>query len=314
MKTLSMTCLGLIFLLFCAHAYGQEEIILRGEKKKDLIRIILEGPDEIIFNGIVQKRVDSVMVSFSSVPFITIKARQIPASYQVRGNMVYFHTGEYQQISPFFLTDPARLVIDIQTGLEGTRPDSLASMGIIIIDPGHGGYDTGLVMGEQKENEVVLKVAKKLQLTLAKESAHVFLTREHNIFLPLEERARFSKKKRCHVFLSIHVGNQSELILYLPVIARPEPEKIKPYLVDIGQEPFIEKSVLLSSSIKEALDDKIPSLNVIIKPAPYTILSKIEGAAIIIELPSFDGMDYTDEFIENLDEAIKEGLYLYKTQ
>ena len=288
MKTLSMTCLGLIFLLFCATAYGQEEIILRGEKKKDLIRIILEGPDEIIFNGIVQKRVDSVMVSFSSVPFITIKARQIPASYQVRGNMVYFHTGEYQQISPFFLTDPARLVIDIQTGLEGTRPDSLASMGIIIIDPGHGGYDTGLVMGEQKENEVVLKVAKKLQLTLAKESAHVFL--------------------------SIHVGNQSELILYLPVIARPEPEKIKPYLVDIGQEPFIEKSVLLSSSIKEALDDKIPSLNVIIKPAPYTILSKIEGAAIIIELPSFDGMDYTDEFIENLDEAIKEGLYLYKTQ
>lgn len=314
-KTLLVaTGLGFFILLFCTAAYGQEEIILRGEKKKDLIRIILEGPDEIIFNGKVQKRMDSVMVSFSSAAFITIKAKQVPAAYQVRGNIVYFHTGEYQQISPFFLRDPARLVIDVQSGLKGVRPDSLASIGIIIIDPGHGGYDTGLVMGEYKESEFVLELAKRIQSTLAKESAHVYLTREHNLFLPLEERARFSKKKRGHIFLSLHVGNKSELFLYVPVIARTEPDKVKKYLVNKGQEPFLEKSVQLSSAIKEAVNIKMQGLDVIIRPVPYTVLSLIEGAAIIIETPSFKEVEYTDEFIQNLDEAVKEGIYIYETQ
>ncbi|HLC16631.1 MAG TPA: N-acetylmuramoyl-L-alanine amidase [Thermodesulfovibrionia bacterium] len=310
MKTLSFTCLWL--LLFFTAVHGQEEIILRGEKKKDLVRIVLEGPEEIIFNGKIKKGQDTIMVSFGDSS-ITVKPKEVPAAYQVRGNLVYFYVGEFQQVTPFFLKDPARLVIDVQAKQRETRPDSLSMLGIIIIDPGHGGYDTGLVKGEQKENEVVLQIANQLQSILAQNGANVYLTRQDNLFLPLEERAKFAKKKRGHVFLSLHVGVENALILYVPEIVRYEPEDIKPYLVNVGQEPFLQKTMLLSESLKEAINETNKELEVIVRPVPYTILSKIEGAALIIELPSFDKTDYTDEFIETINSAIKEGLYLYET-
>jgi len=310
MKTLSLACLWLF--LFSTTAHGQEEIILRGEKKKDMVRIVLEGPEEIIFNGKIKKGQDTIMVSFG-YSSINIKPKQVPVAYQVRGNLVYFYVGEFQQLTPFFLKDPARLVIDVQTKQREPRLDSLSALGIIIIDPGHGGYDTGLVKGEQKENEVVLQSAKQLQSILAQDGANVYLTRQDNLFLPLEERARFAKKKRGNIFLSLHVGVENELILYVPDIVKHEPAEIKPYLVNVGQEPFLQKSMLLSTAIKEAINEKDKELDVIVRHIPYTILSKIEGAALIIELPSFEKTNYTDELIKTINGAIKEGLYLYET-
>jgi hypothetical protein len=310
MKTLSLACLWLF--LFFTTAHGQEEIILRGEKKKDMVRIVLEGPEEIIFNGKIKKGQDTVMVSFG-YSSINIKPKQVPVAYQVRGNLVYFYVGEFQQLTPFFLKDPARLVIDVQAKQREPRLDSLSALGIIIIDPGHGGYDTGLVKGEQKENEVVLQSAKQLQSILAQDGASVYLTRQDNLFLPLEERAIFAKKKRGNIFLSLHVGVENELILYVPDIVKHEPAEIKPYLVNVGQEPFLQKSMLLSTAIKEAINEKDKELDVIVRPIPYTILSKIEGAALIIELPSFEKTNYTDELIKTINGAIKEGLYLYET-
>ncbi|OGP26743.1 MAG: hypothetical protein A2067_06155 [Deltaproteobacteria bacterium GWB2_42_7] len=78
----------------------------------------------------------------------------------------------------------------------------------IVIDAGHGGKDSGAV-GKKglKEKDVVLKIAKGLKETLSKETgAEIFMTRDADTFIPLEERTAIANTKEADLFLSIHAN------------------------------------------------------------------------------------------------------------
>src|SRR3989338_95633 len=78
----------------------------------------------------------------------------------------------------------------------------------IVIDPGHGGDDSGaLGPPGAKEKEVVLLIAKKLARELQQTlRAEVFLTRDSDRTLSLEERNHLAEKKNADLFLSIHAN------------------------------------------------------------------------------------------------------------
>ncbi|NVY95852.1 N-acetylmuramoyl-L-alanine amidase [Lactobacillus sp. DCY120] len=76
----------------------------------------------------------------------------------------------------------------------------------IVIDPGHGGRDTGALSESQKgfEKNYTLDVASRLQQHLKKSGANVILTRSKDQFVDLAERARLSNKLNADAFISIH--------------------------------------------------------------------------------------------------------------
>ncbi len=80
----------------------------------------------------------------------------------------------------------------------------------IVIDPGHGGHDPGAIgPSGLKEKDVVLKIAKRLKQKLLEEGKNfgvenVYLTRETDKFISLEERTAIARKKKADVFISIH--------------------------------------------------------------------------------------------------------------
>ncbi|MFM8858906.1 MAG: N-acetylmuramoyl-L-alanine amidase [Methylocystis sp.] len=83
------------------------------------------------------------------------------------------------------------------------RPSDKA---VIVIDPGHGGVDTGALgkHGEQ-EKAIVFEFARVLQEKIEVEGLfHAVLTREEDIFLPLAERVRRARENNAALFLSIH--------------------------------------------------------------------------------------------------------------
>ncbi|MFM8646387.1 MAG: N-acetylmuramoyl-L-alanine amidase, partial [Methylocystis sp.] len=83
------------------------------------------------------------------------------------------------------------------------RPSGKA---VIVIDPGHGGVDTGAIgkHGEQ-EKAIVFEFARVLQAKIEAEGLfHAVLTREEDIFLPLAERVRRARENNAALFLSIH--------------------------------------------------------------------------------------------------------------
>ncbi|MGX9706809.1 N-acetylmuramoyl-L-alanine amidase family protein [Laceyella tengchongensis] len=80
----------------------------------------------------------------------------------------------------------------------------------IIIDPGHGGKDTGAVGFGLQEKEVVLNIAKRMNDHFGQyDDAVVSLTRWDDRFLELNERAAFANKRNCDLFISIHNNSAS---------------------------------------------------------------------------------------------------------
>lgn len=75
----------------------------------------------------------------------------------------------------------------------------------IIIDPGHGGKDPGTsYQGKLNEKDIVLNFSKVLKEKLTNDGYRVFLTREIDKFIKLNDRVEFAKKKGADLFISIH--------------------------------------------------------------------------------------------------------------
>lgn len=79
----------------------------------------------------------------------------------------------------------------------------------VVIDPGHGGKDTGCLGKIANEKTIVLDVAKKLGRILAEEHPEVntVFTRNDDRFIELNERARIANNANANLFISIHVNS-----------------------------------------------------------------------------------------------------------
>lgn len=80
----------------------------------------------------------------------------------------------------------------------------------IVIDPGHGGTDSGAITESGlKEKELNLKVAKRLQSLLGSTNYEIIMTRTRDEYVKLVDRASMANDEDAEIFLSIHF-NSSE--------------------------------------------------------------------------------------------------------
>jgi N-acetylmuramoyl-L-alanine amidase len=78
---------------------------------------------------------------------------------------------------------------------------------IIVVDAGHGGKDPGCIgRGGTKEKTVVLSIARKLRNALQSAGFGVYLTRNDDTYLKLNERSAIGEKRHADLFLSIHAN------------------------------------------------------------------------------------------------------------
>jgi len=117
-----------------------------------------------------------------------------------------------ESFKTFFMENPYRLVIDI-SGL--SRPEPQIPKGPlpsvvkrIVIDPGHGGHDPGAIgRNGLEEKEVVLDIARRVRDLIKREmDIEVIMTRDRDIFVPLDERTAIANMKEADLFLSIHAN------------------------------------------------------------------------------------------------------------
>jgi len=74
----------------------------------------------------------------------------------------------------------------------------------VVLDAGHGGFDKGARSGYGSEKEYALDVARQLRPLLQAKGFKVIMTRENDVFLPLELRAHIANQTRDSIFVSIH--------------------------------------------------------------------------------------------------------------
>lgn len=103
----------------------------------------------------------------------------------------------------------------------------------IVIDPGHGGKDSGALGGKSQEKDIVLSVGKLLKKELEKEGFNVKLTRDKDVFIELGQRANLANQWDGDLFISLHCN---------AIDATPERKKqIKGYHVYVLRAPESEE-------------------------------------------------------------------------
>lgn len=87
-------------------------------------------------------------------------------------------------------------------------PDVLAQRAfkpVIVIDPGHGGHDSGAMKNGAVEKEITLAFSKILARKLNATGRYkVMMTRDEDVFIPLGDRVAFGEKHKANLFIAVH--------------------------------------------------------------------------------------------------------------
>ncbi|NCD31955.1 MAG: N-acetylmuramoyl-L-alanine amidase [Spartobacteria bacterium] len=175
------------------------------------------------------------------------------------------------------------------------RPDIyLASEGysLVLLDPGHGGNDPGAIgLGNIKEKDVVLDIARQTAKILKKQGIRVDMTRDRDTYVSLADRCRKVKSTRADVFVSIHLNatdNQSAegCETYIMTAAGHESTHSsgsnKKRLADSGNR-YDGASMVLGYYLHRGLTQIWKDNDRGLKRARYYVLKKAECPAALVE-------------------------------
>ena len=269
--------------------------------------------------------------------------------------------GSFQRYHLLSLTNPPRLVVDVvpsnQLGVtqpteapDPSLPPSPPSQPVppptksfrtIVIDPGHGGRDPGAKgLRGTEEKDITLKVGLKLRDLLKRQpGVRVMMTRDRDVFVELEDRAKYANNLEADLFVSIHVNSHPQrtvkgIEIYhfgeakdqraLEVAARENGTPLSStgvgweYLVaDLLTTKKIEESLELAWTTKEAMvahmNGHYATVDHGVKTAPFYVLRFTSMPSILAEIayvsnPSEETLLRTDTFVNRVAESLNDGV------
>lgn len=173
---------------------------------------------------------------------------------------------------------------------------------IILIDPGHGGKDYGIISADNfKEKDIMLSLALKLRKTLQENGATVYLTRDSDEYISLDERAKEIKKIKPDFSISIHLNDSKfEEINGMEGIYYCGDSDGK----NLGEEIF------------KRLNHDLNVKNRGVREGKIYLLKECTGSAIYMELGylsnSIERQNLVDEkYLELMSNTIKDGILSY---
>lgn len=181
----------------------------------------------------------------------------------------------------------------------------------IILDPGHGGKDDGARAGNVKEQEINLKIAKKLETLLKNNGASVTLTRTGAYDLAsanATNRKREDMKKR----MEIINADQTDLFLSIHLNAYPN-TSVK------GAQAFYEKDNEVSKVFADIIQKnfkKLTGTNMTSKTGDYYILNNAKKIGSLVECGFLSNDEdrsklVTDDYQQDIAESLCNSIVEY---
>lgn len=300
-------------------------------KHSNFIRIVFSTADEhvqkasVILTGNNIIKVDFQSPIVFKVPdkgiLKTESTHEVAAGIRisVKGNSCAIAVENLDDINVSKLSTPSRLVIDAYVSKppkEGTVEKPLADFPVdgssipgesFMIDPGHGGYDSGIRGKNFTEKDIAMSFARELGNVLDKKGKKVFLTRKGDQVLSIKDRIKAANQKSPEIFISIHLSSKNEFgIYYAPKImgqSQPQTEKAT------GQG--IDKNIAnaIASHIKSEF-----GINVRSERLPIPVIAYVNSPAFLVELPNPEKFNYDKKTKERLVNAILKGIAYSSTQ
>jgi N-acetylmuramoyl-L-alanine amidase len=233
-------------------------------------------------------------------------------------------------VASYILENPFRIVFDVHPpssaatptpGLPpGAPPPAQAGIHTIVIDPGHGGSETGAIgpSGVQ-EKALTLLLARDLEARLSRLGVRVVLTRGEDVTVPHDTRAAIANQNKADLFISIHLNSSlgsgahgaetyflsteasdaraaraaaAENAPGVPDAAAPgatagdSPEELRDLeliLWDLAQTRHLAESQRFATLIQGELNEALQLKDRGVKQAPFRVLNGAEMPAVLVE-------------------------------
>jgi N-acetylmuramoyl-L-alanine amidase len=227
-------------------------------------------------------------------------------------------------IKDFVLRGPDRIVVDVSRGaapaIAPSSPE--ARLPVVVLDPGHGGADTGVTSPHGGEKAFTLELANAVRREVRKSSPKlkILLTREQDRTVTTDDRAAFSNAKGASLFVSLHGAPGLDRHV---LILDPDEGQLPAALGATGdflgfdavsgqhqtlwgtqQAAHAEESGRLGRALVRALTGRNTAEPV---QAPVALLAPVDAAAVVIEVGT--ALSQT-----TVAEAIAQGIEHYVSQ
>jgi len=217
-------------------------------------------------------------------------------------------------------------------------------IGKIVIDPGHGGHDTGTIGPKGlEEKDVVLDVSRRLgKLLTSRLGAEVVYTRNDDTFIPLETRTAIANREGADLFISVHANSSRDAdargveTYYLNFTSSPDAlevaarenavsdksiHELQDLVKKIALKEKIEESQEFASDVEASLHSglaaKSPGVRDRgVKKAPFIVLIGANMPSILAEIsfvsnPTDERKLRSAEYRQRIAESLYRGIAKY---
>jgi N-acetylmuramoyl-L-alanine amidase len=217
-------------------------------------------------------------------------------------------------------------------------PAASAGLRTVVIDPGHGGEEHGTRGARGAlEKDITLQVARRLRTMIeSRLGLRVFLTRDDDRMMALDDRAAYANSQRADVFLSIHanaalrpamkgaevyylsvdradgaqrLGQSSELLPALGGGSRA----VDFTLWETAQARYLDQSSTFAGLVEQALRARVEMSPRPVQQAPFRVLVGATMPAVLVEMGYLSNTEqeqaltsgaYQDQVAQGLFDAI----------
>lgn len=219
----------------------------------------------------------------------------------------------------------------------------------IVIDPGHGGHDTGALGFFSKEKDINLNIALELGRLIEQNMTDVKLvyTRKTDKFIALDERANIANRNKADLFISIHTNStvagkkgtqirgtetytlgmhraaenlevakreNSVITLendYEEKYAGFDPSVSESYIIfELMQDQYMTQSIRLADLIQTQFSSHAGRVNKGVMQAGFLVLRKVSMPSVLIELGFINNQD-EEKFLNSKDGIAKMSRSIY---
>jgi N-acetylmuramoyl-L-alanine amidase len=213
-------------------------------------------------------------------------------------------------------------------GIKSKTTESSAApkpFAVVVLDPGHGGEDSGAMCGGVFEKDLSLDVARRIDRLLNSEGIATLMTRVGDTYVSLADRAAFANRARTSIFVSIHFNEDNR-----PVASGVETyyaaHQITPGSFLASWLPFVwqpfsdspnPESQNLAGLIQEALVARTRSIDRGTQARQFFVIANVTSPAVLIEggfLTNKEDISKlaTEDYRDQIAAAVADGILRYR--
>ncbi len=336
----------LIFIIYCNQAYSDELVNLRFGSNDGKNRIVLDLLEDKSFDYKVNTKKIELFFKTKLIlkKKLKVEGNLDSINYEEKVNKLTLNFKKNIFSTNIYLLKKkknihSRIVIDYSLTKNKRKT--------IIIDPGHGGKDSGAVgLYKNLEKNITLKVGLLLRDKFKKKTNYrVILTRDKDFFLKLRNRTKLAKKNNADIFISLHADyhrkSRTRGISFYTLsenasdkeaaaLARRENRADLIDGVDLSSESSEVTSILLDLTKRETLNQSSSLVNFLIKSfksdmnllqrshryAGFAVLKSLDIPSVLIEMGylsnKYDSkLLMSDEYQKKISEKIVKAVINY---